>query len=253
MHVSILTIFPEFFVSPLQVGVVGKAIAEGTIRVDVINLRDFADDRHATTDDRPYGGGAGMVMKPEPLAKAVRTLKADGDDTRVILLSPQGRTFSQTVAGELLACRRLILVCGRYEGVDERFCERYVDDEISIGDYILSGGEPAALAVIDAVGRLVPGVLGHTESALQDTFSRNLLKHAQYTRPRVFEGEPVPEVLLSGDHGRIEAHRLVTSVARTLERRPDLLTGARFSEAEWSLLDRHGLGPAVRARGNGGT
>lgn len=248
MLFSILTIFPDLFDSPLREGIISKAIGDGKIGVELINIRDFAGDRHATTDDRPFGGGEGMVMKAEPLAQAVRQAhQTKQSGARVILLSPQGRPFNQALAEELLETGHLILVCGRYEGVDERFRERYIDDEISIGDYILTGGELAALVVIDATTRLIPGVLGCSGSADRDTFSRNLLKHPQYTRPRVFEGLSVPPALLSGDHEKIREYRLVASVKRTLDRRPELLDKARFSEQEAALLDRHGLWRDIEA------
>ena len=242
MLYSVLTIFPSLLESPLAEGIISRAITDGLISVEVSNIRDFTSDKHAMTDDRPFGGGEGMVMKPEPLARAVRHVcKSDEKNRRVILLSPQGRLFNQAVAGELSNYSQLVLVCGRYEGVDERFRERYIDDEISIGDYILTGGELGAMVIIDAVTRLLPGVLGCTASAENDTFSRNLLKHPQYTRPRVFEDQPVPAELLSGDHERIRQFRFVASARRTLQRRPDLLAGRGFSAEEMKLLRKHGL------------
>ena len=244
MRFSILTIFPALIDSALKEGVVGRARDAEIIDVEMLNLRDFARDRHRTTDDRPFGGGEGMVMTPEPLSLAVQKARsADGPKqrSRVVLLSPQGRQLSQSVAEDLGREDHLILVCGRYEGVDERFRLHYVDDEISIGDFILSGGELPALVVIDAVTRLIPGVLGCSSSAANDTFSRNLLKHPQYTRPRVFEGLEVPDELLSGDHQRIEEYRFIASVRRTIEKRPDLLQEESFSEAEKKLLLKHGI------------
>jgi tRNA (guanine37-N1)-methyltransferase len=193
------------------------------------------------TDDRPFGGGEGMVMKPEPLAAAVENRKITGQRSRVILLSPQGRRYNQAVAEELSGERHLILVCGRYEGVDERFRSCYVDDEISLGDFILTGGELAAMILIDSITRLLPGVLGCAESATKDTFSRNLLKHAQYTRPRVFNDHPVPEELLSGNHEKIEEYRFIASVKRTLERRPDLIQNEQFTASEILLLKKYDL------------
>jgi len=205
------------------------------------------------TDDRPFGGGEGMVMKPEPLAACLRAVRGEGEAGPVILLSPRGRTYSQQVAEEYAGLSRLILVCGRYEGVDERFRRHYVDEELSIGDYILTGGELGAMVVIDSVTRLLPGVLGCRDSAANDTFSRGLLKHAQYTRPRDFEGSGVPEVLLSGDHGAISRYRFIESVRETLARRPALLAGVRFSAGEEKLLAREGLLDQVQRARAGST
>jgi len=247
MLFSILTIFPDFFVSPLQEGIVRRALSEGKIEVGIHNIRDHALDRHRMTDDRPFGGGEGMVMKPEPLAACLRAAEREDHSRRVILLSPKGERFSQPQAERLAGYEQVLLICGRYEGVDERFRDQYVDEELSIGDYVLTGGELAALVVIDTVCRLLPGVLGCGDSATNDSFSRGLLKHAQYTRPRVFEGMAVPEVLLSGDHAAIDRYRLVESVRLTLERRPELLAEARFSPAEEKILRREGLFGRIEA------
>jgi tRNA (guanine37-N1)-methyltransferase len=241
MIFDILTIFPDLLESPLQEGIIRRARLKKQISTHIINLREYADGPHAMTDDRPYGGGEGMVMKPEPLAAAVEDRRGCSGDARVILLSPQGRRYSQRIADELARHAHLILVCGRYEGVDERFRTSYVDDEISIGDFILTGGELAAMIIIDSVTRLLPGVLGCSDSAEKDTFSRNLLKHPQYTRPRIFNKRPVPEELLSGNHENIERYRFIASVTRTLERRPDLIKKERFSEKELQLLHQHDL------------
>ena len=249
MRFDILTIFPEFFVSPLNEGMVRRALCAEQIRVAVHNIRDHAQDRHHMTDDRPFGGGEGMVMKPEPLAACLKAAVSEGPKPRVILLSPRGERFDQAAAARLAGEERLALVCGRYEGVDERFRSRYVDEELSIGDYVLTGGELAALVVLDAVTRLLPGVLGCKESAACDTFSRGLLKHGQYTRPRVFEDEAVPEVLLSGDHAAIAAHRFLESVRLTLARRPELLATVRFTPAETKMLGRAGLRQQIEAIG----
>ena len=249
MLFSILTIFPDLLDSPLNEGIIRRARKNGNIEIEITDIRDFAADKHAMTDDRPFGGGEGMVMKPEPLAAAVtHVCSKDRKGQKVILLSPQGRLFNQKTARRLTSERHLVLICGRYEGVDERFREHYVDDEISIGDFILSGGELGAMVLVDAVTRLVPGVLGCSDSAANDTFSRNLLKHPQYTRPRVFEGTEVPPELLSGDHEKIRSFRFAASVKRTLERRPDLLEGERFSKDEIEILVRHGLSHAVSTR-----
>jgi len=246
MRFSILTIFPELLRSPLQEGIIRRAQDEGKIGIDITNIRDFATDKHAMTDDRPFGGGEGMVMKPEPLAAAVRHVENQcSKRKRVILLSPQGRLFKQNIARELCDYEHLILVCGRYEGVDERFIASCIDEEISIGDYILTGGELGAMVIIDAVARLIPEVLGCSASAENDTFSRNLLKHPQYTRPRVFEGREVPDELLSGDHEEIRQHRFIASVKRTYERRPDLLRKERFTKKEVQLLHAHSLSDLV--------
>lgn len=246
MRFDVLTIFPEFFVSPLREGIISRAMAAGQIRVNIHNIRDCATDRHQMTDDRPFGGGEGMVMKAEPLAASLIACREDlareGQRSRVVLFSPRGQMFTQRKAEELVAeCRGLILVCGRYEGVDERFRKRYVDEELSIGDYVLSGGELAALVVIDALGRLLPGVLGCESSASNDSFSCGLLKHNQYTRPRVFEDMEVPEVLLSGDHAAIAEHRFLESVRLTLTRRPEMLRQARFSDLQRQWLRKNGL------------
>ncbi len=246
MIFDILTIFPDLLESPLQEGIIRRARLNGQIDINIIDLRSFADGPHAMTDDRPFGGGEGMVMKPEPLAAAVESRKNTGQKrSRVILLSPQGRSYDQTVAADLSREKHLILVCGRYEGVDERFRSCYVDDEISIGDFILTGGELAAMVLIDSITRLLPGVLGCADSAIKDTFSRNLLKHPQYTRPRVFNEHSVPEELLSGNHEKIEAFRFIASVKRTLERRPDLIRNEKFTATEVLLLQKHDLWKVV--------
>ncbi|TBV82174.1 MAG: tRNA (guanosine(37)-N1)-methyltransferase TrmD [Desulfobulbaceae bacterium] len=244
MRFDILTIFPDFFDSPLAAGMIRRAWQGQIIDVRVHNIRDFTANKHAMTDDRPFGGGAGMVMKPEPLAAAVRHARVDSAGGKVVLLSPQGRTLDQRLATELAGEQHLILVCGRYEGVDERFRSAYVDREVSIGDYVLTGGEPAALVLLDCVIRLLPGVLGCDESAANDTFSpgsRGGLKYPQYTRPRVFEGQKAPEVLFSGDHAVIAQWRFLAAVRRTVERRPELLNTATFTPAELKLLARHDL------------
>lgn len=246
MIFDILTIFPGLLESPLSESIIRRAQEQGHVEIRVTNIRDFATDKHAITDDRPFGGGEGMVMKPEPLAAALKSCNGGKLDHRVVLLSPQGKTFSQKIAAELATEPRISLVCGRYEGVDERFCNRYVTDELSLGDYILTGGELGALVVVDAVTRLLPGVLGCSASAENDTFSRNLLKHPQYTRPREFEGEAVPEDLLSGDHQRIERYRFLASVQRTLERRPELIAQERFTKNEITLLKKNGLYDLVK-------
>ena len=242
MIFDILTIFPELLDSPLQEGIIRRALLQKLIEVNIINIRGFATGPHSMTDDRPFGGGEGMVMKPEPLADAVDSRKMKGDKkARVIFLSPQGKTYCQSLAQELAAEDHLILVCGRYEGVDERFIDQYVDSEISIGDFILTGGELGAMVMVDSITRLLPGVLGCKDSVEKDTFSRNLLKHAQYTRPRCFNESEVPDVLLSGNHLHIEQYRFIDSVKRTLKRRPELFINETFSTGERKLLKTAGL------------
>ena len=245
MRFDILTIFPQLLDSPLQEGIIRRAAAAGKIRVSIHDIRDFALDKHAMTDDRPFGGGEGMVMKPEPIAAALGAIEEKSPGGRVVFLSPQGRTYTQETAERLAAHEHLILLCGRYEGVDERIRENYVDEEISIGDYILTGGELAAMVLIDSITRLLPGVLGCEDSAENDTFSRGLLKNPQYTRPREFAGHAVPEVLLSGDHAAIAEWRLVASVRQTLEKRPELLARAVFSRDELRVLKKNRLLEAV--------
>ena len=236
MLFDIITIFPHFFDSSLKDGVVKRAIEADILKVRTVNLRDFTTDRHRTTDDRPFGGGEGMVMKPEPIYQALDVLKKEPPEARVILLSPRGKLLDQALAGELAQLQRLILVCGRYEGVDERIREHCADIELSVGDYILSGGEIAALVVIEAVSRLIPGVLGCKSSAEKDSFSDGLLEFPQYTRPRVFNDWEVPEVLLSGDHAKIAKWRREQSLGLTYEQRPELLHSARLDEKDIKYL-----------------
>ena len=251
MIFDVLTIFPGIFDSPLAESLLKKASDRGLIQVRVRNLRDFADDRHRTTDDYPYGGGAGMVMKPEPVIRAVEALKAENPEAKSVLLTPQGERFHQKMAQTMSGHNHYILICGRYEGLDERVRLAAVDLEISIGDYILMGGEIPALVFIEAVSRHLPGFLGCGQSVEEDSFSRGLLEHPQYTRPPVFQGMAVPEVLLSGNHAEIERWRRRESLRRTLLRRPDLLERAALSEEELSFL-KELKSQAIPAEGAGG-
>jgi tRNA (guanine37-N1)-methyltransferase len=235
--------------APLAESILGRARARGLVDIRVHDLREHATGRHRVTDEAPFGGGGGMILKPEPLAAAIDALRAAGSPeapARVILLGPAGRRFTQAVAGELSRRPHLVLVCGRYEGVDERVSEQLVDEELSIGDYVLTGGEPAALVVADAVTRLLPGVLGDEDAPAHDSFARGLLEHPQYTRPEVFRGAAVPDVLRSGDHGRIARWRTLMSLWRTWQRRPDLLETADLTpeEQKWTDAFRQGRTPA---------
>lgn len=238
MNFIVLTIFPEMFDPFWAHGIVRRAISSNRILASTLNVRDFAKGKHRVTDDRPYGGGCGMVMKPEPLAGAIRAARRLAPSSTTVLLTPQGRVFNQDVVRELAVSDGLILVCGRYEGVDERICSDFIDDEISIGDYILTGGELAAMVLIDAVTRLIPGALGGSESAEKESFSGNLLEHAHYTRPRTFEGKEVPEILRSGNHKEIERYRLESSLIRTFLKRKDLLENRILEKQELAILKK---------------
>jgi tRNA (guanine37-N1)-methyltransferase len=233
MLVDIVTIFPAMVEAALAEGVVGRARAAGVLDIRVRDLRAFADDRHRTVDDVPYGGGPGMVMKPEPLVRAVRAIAAErGAPSAVVLMSPQGRRLDQEMAASLSAADRLVVLCGRYEGVDERVVETVVTAEVSIGDYVLTGGELPALVLVDAVTRLVPGVVGESESLVSESFTGRWLDHPQYTRPASFEGRDVPAVLLSGHHAEIERWRRRERIRRTRIRRPDLVDLAALTDDE---------------------
>ncbi len=240
MRFDVLTLFPAIVNGPLHESILKRAIETGRLVVAVHNIRDYALDKHHVTDDVPYGGGGGMVMKPEPVFAAVQAALADTPSMHppIILMTPQGRRFTQAVARELAQHERLVLICGRYEGVDERVREFLATDEISIGDYVLTGGELPALVVIDAVTRLLPGVLGDPGATLEDSHSDGLLEYPHYTRPPDFQGHAVPEVLLSGHHAQVERWRREASLRRTLERRPDLLAQANLSEADREFLAR---------------
>ncbi len=237
LRFDILTLFPDFFSSPLKQGILMRAQERGLIKIATVNIRDFAPGKHRIVDDLPFGGGVGMVMKAEPIVRAIESRKQLGKGSRVILFTPQGRRFQQEMARELGRWEQLILVCGRYEGVDERVRDHFVDEEISIGDYVLNGGEVAALVVVEAVSRLVPGVLGNEASARNDSFSQGLLDYPQYTRPREFRGIPVPEVLLNGHHQHIELWRKTEALLRTWERRPELLKQRELGEEERRILE----------------
>ena len=242
MRIDILTLFPQMFESPFSVGIFKRAVDQGLVRLEVHNMRDYAHDKHLTVDDYPYGGGAGMVLKPEPIFEAVEAvksniaLKQEVSGVSVILLSPRGRLFSQQIAQELSKYSNIILICGRYEGVDERVCEYLVTDEISIGDYVLSGGELAAMVMVDAVVRLFPGVVGSEDSLMDESHTSGLLEYPQYTRPAEFRGWSVPEVLLSGNHAQIAKWRREQALVRTSKRRPDLLERASLSSEERQLV-----------------
>lgn len=238
MQFGIISIFPEMFQALTDQGVCGRAVSKGLVSVECWNPRDFTIDKYQTVDDRPYGGGPGMVMKTEPLKLAIEAAKAKlGSDSKVIYLSPQGQTLTQAGAENLAKeGQNLIFLAGRYEGVDERLIQTMVDEEWSIGDYVLSGGELAAMVMMDSIIRLVPGVLGHDMSAVEDSFVDGLLDCPHYTRPEVYEGMSVPDVLLSGDHAKIKNWRLKQALGRTWQRRPDLLAERQLSDVEQALL-----------------
>lgn len=236
MHFDVFTIFPEVMQPYLETSILQRARQSGLLTVHLHNIRDWTTDRHHTTDDTPYGGGGGMVMKPEPIFAAVEGVLGIPPACPVILLTPQGRPFTQRVAEELAGNPHLALLSGRYEGIDERVRQHLVSDEISIGDFILTGGELPALVVIDAVGRLLPGALGDPQAAAQDSYATGLLEYPHYTRPPEFRGWGVPEVLISGDHGRIARWRREQSLLRTWQRRPDLLETAELNEQDREFL-----------------
>ncbi len=244
MQIDILTLFPQMFQGPFSVGIFKRAVDRKLIQVNIHNIRDYTHDKHNTVDDYAYGGGAGMVLKPEPIFEAVESIKSDMrlkegvSELPIILLTPQGRLFCQQITQELSRYSHLILICGRYEGVDERVREHLVTDEISIGDYVLGGGELAAMVVVDAVVRLLPGVLGSEASPLDDSYTTGLLEYPQYTRPDVYRGWSAPEVLLSGDHAQIAKWRRQQAILRTLKRRPELLDKANLCLEERQLVER---------------
>lgn len=237
MIFDVLTLFPDMFDSPLRESILGRAIKQGLLEVRAHNLRDWAEGKHLTTDDTPYGGGDGMVMKPEPIAKAIAELKQQAPTAKVLLMTPQGVPFQQHHARDLAQGSNLIFLCGRYEGFDERVRQTLVDAEFSIGDFVLTGGELPAMVMIDAISRNLPGVLGSSHSAETDSFVDGLLEYPQYTRPAVFNGMAVPDVLLSGDHGKIAGWRREQQLLRTLQRRPELLDKVSLSDLDRETLD----------------
>jgi tRNA (guanine37-N1)-methyltransferase len=237
MQIDVVTLFPEMLAAITDHGITGRAVRQGLVAVDCWNPRDFTEDKHRTVDDRPYGGGPGMVMKIEPLQKAVNAAKGkDGPVAKVIYLSPQGRQLDQAGVEELSNCEKIILIAGRYEGIDERLIELEVDEEWSIGDYVLSGGELAAMVMIDAVVRQLPGALGHEQSAQEDSFAEGLLDCPHFTRPENYQGRSVPEVLLSGDHENIRRWRLKQALGRTWLRRRELIESRELTAEEAELL-----------------
>ncbi|HEX3033071.1 MAG TPA: tRNA (guanosine(37)-N1)-methyltransferase TrmD [Bacillota bacterium] len=242
MKIDILTLFPDMF-APLAASIIGKAREKGLLEINIHNIRDYTRDKHKITDDYPFGGGAGMVMKPEPVFRAVEALN-DRDKVmpaNIILMCPQGTPFSQQLAAELAQEQHLVFLCGHYEGMDERIREGLVTREISIGDYVLTGGELPAMVVVDAVARLLPGVLGESFSAVEESFTEGLLEYPQYTRPREYQGMQVPDILLSGDHEKIRRWRRQQSLKRTLSRRPDLLQEHKLSPEDRKLLKKQFL------------
>ena len=236
MKVNILTIFPEYFDSPFKVGLLGKAIKKGLIDIRILNLRDYALDKHKVVDDEPFGGGEGMVFKPEPIYRAITNVKAKDPDTYIVYLSPKGKLFNQRLAEKLAEKNSLLFICGRYEGIDQRIVDNFVDEEISIGDYVVFGGEVAVLVILEAIARLIPGVVGTKDSVEKESFTSGLLKHSCYTRPRGFLGYKVPEVLISGNHKKIENFRKRESLELTVKRRPELLKSASLDEEEKRIL-----------------
>jgi tRNA (guanine37-N1)-methyltransferase len=237
MRFDIITIFPEIFSGVFDFGIIRRAVEGGLIEIHVHDLRDYTYDRHRQVDDRPFGGGAGMVMKPEPLFRAVESVTSGAPNVSVALLSPQGRLFNQLVAGEYSRKPRIVLICGRYEGVDERIVEHLVTDEVSIGDYVLSGGEIPAMVVVDAVTRLIPGALGCEQSAERESFASGMLDYPHFTRPAEYRGMKAPDMLLSGNHAEIERWRRRKAIEKTLRRRPDLIQSRALSEDEQQEIE----------------
>jgi tRNA (guanine37-N1)-methyltransferase len=233
---DILSIFPEMFNSPFESSIIKKARDKGLVEINLLNIRDFTEDKHRMTDDAPYGGGGGMVMKVEPIDRAIAGITPKSGRALTVLMTPQGERLNQTIAEDLSHYEQIIVICGHYEGVDERVRQNLADREISIGDYVLTGGELSAMVLVDAVSRLIPGVLGNSESATIDSFSSGLLEYPHYTRPSEYRGWKVPEVLLSGHHREIEEWRRKESLKRTKIRRPDMLKAAQVSDADLEIL-----------------
>ena len=234
---DLITLFPRMFDSPLQESIIKKAQQKGLINISVHDLRDYTEDKHRTTDDYPYGGGSGMVMKVEPIVRAIEAIKSASGKTRTILATPQGVAFSQETAQRLSTYSQVLIVCGRYEGIDERILY-FVDEEISIGDYVLTGGEIAVMVIVDTMARLVPGVVGDMSSVLEDTFSNSLLKYPQYTRPSKFREFEVPKVLVSGNHNKVKKWRRAEALKKTSQRRPDLLKKAVLTDEDRQIIDK---------------
>lgn len=240
MNFHVLTLFPEMIQNGLNTSITGRAIEKGTLTLNTVNIRDFANNKHGHVDDYPYGGGAGMVMQPQPVYDAYKSVVDKLEKKpRVIYLTPQGKVFNQSMAEEFAREESLIFLCGHYEGIDERVLNRIVTDNVSIGDYVLTGGELAAMVMIDAISRKVPGVLNNDLSAEIETFYDNLLEYPQYTRPEVFDGEKVPDILLSGNHGKIDEWRRNKSIERTYDYRPDLLESANLSKKDMEYLEKY--------------
>ena len=240
MDFHILTLLPEMVENALETSVLGRAVEEGIIRINAVNIRDFSAEKHHKVDDYPYGGGAGMLMQAQPVYDAWKSITdRTGKDVRCIYMTPQGRVFSQQMAKEFALEEELIFLCGRYEGVDERVLEEIVTDEVSIGDYVLTGGELPAMVMIDAISRMIPGVLHNEESAEGDSFGDGLLEYPQYSRPEIWNGKAVPKILLSGDHAKVDAWRREQSLLRTADRRPDLLESAHVSPKEKAFIENY--------------
>ena len=239
MKVDVITLFPELVMQVIEYGVVGRAANQGLVQLNCWNPRDYTDDRHRTVDDRPYGGGPGMLMKVEPLQKTIAAVREQNQGARLVYLSPQGIPLRQEMLAEQVSAGTVIFLSGRYEGIDERLIQQEVDDEWSIGDYVISGGELAVMVCIDAMTRLIPGALGHQQSAQQDSFSEGLLDYPHYTRPEEFMGSRVPEVLMNGNHRQIQDWREKQSLGRTWQRRPDLLERLVLDDRQLALLDEY--------------